>query len=277
MVWLDGALVPEHEARISPFDHGLTTGDGCFETLVTYWRMPFAFTRHYERLVRSAEGMGMKGIPSKEALLEAVKAVVGQNGFVDPVRIRMTITGGLSGLGLSRSGERCTSLVCAVPAPVFDESAKVWTVSGRRNERSAVAGLKTISCAEDVAALLEAQAQGADEALFANTKGDVCEGAGSNIFWVRDGVVHTPSLECGALAGITRGLVMELCGELGMKVAEVEEPMNVLDTADEVFLTSTAREVQPVAILNGRRLFAGATTLRLRKAYKDMVEDDLDP
>lgn len=277
MVWLNGRLLPEHEASISPFDHGLTTGDGCFETLVTYWRMPFAFTRHYNRLLHSAEGLGIRGVPSREVLFEAVKSVIGENGFVDPVRIRMTVTGGVSGLGSDRSDAPCTSLVCAVQAPVFGETARVRAVAATRNEHSAVAGLKTTSYAENVVALLEARAQGDDEAIMGNTKGDVCEGTGSNIFWVREGRVYTPPLESGALAGITRGLVMELCGELGIKVVEADEPMAMLDTVEEVFLTSTTREVQPVAAVNGRRVYPGATTLRLRKAYKEMLEDDLDP
>lgn len=277
LVWLNGAFVPENEAFISPFDHGITTGDGCFETLVSYLRTPFAFTRHYNRLLASAKGLGIAGLPSKETLFKASRTLIVDNNLVDPIRIRITVTGGIAGLGSDRMDSPCTCMVCVMPAPDLGEAAKVQVIAATRNEKSAVVGLKTTSYAENVVALMEAHEQGASEAIFGNTQGFVCEGTGSNIFWVADGTVYTPPLSAGALGGITRELTLELCAQLGIPVVEAEEPLSILDTVQEAFLTSTTREVQPIIGLNGRRLLPGATTLRLRKAYKDLVEDDLDP
>ncbi len=277
IVWLNGVFLPENEALISPFDHGVTTGDGCFETLVSYRLTPFAFTRHYNRLVASAKGLGITDIPSKEALFKASKTLIQENRLVDPIRVRITITGGLAGLGSDRANVPCTALICVTQAPDLGETCKVQCVPYTRNEKSAVVGLKTTSYAENVVALIEAHDKGASEAIFANTQGHVCEGTGSNIFWVDKGTVYTPPLASGALNGVTRGLAIELCKKLHIPVVEIDAPMSVLDEVQEAFLTSTTREVQPIIGLNGRRLLPGATTLRLRKAYKDMVDDDLDP
>lgn len=276
-VWLNGSLVPEHEALVSPFDHGLTTGDGCFETLVTCYGTPFAFTRHYHRLLASAEGLGIEGVPARETLFKASRMVLVENRMVDPVRVRITVTSGKAGLGSDRGEGPCTVLVCALPAPDLGETAVVRTVPYVKNERSAVAGLKTISYAENVVALAQARRQGAGEAILGNTKGMICEGTGSNICWVSEGAVHTPPLSSGALNGITRGLMMELCRGLNIPVEETDAPMEMLESFEEVFLTSSTREIQPVVGIDDRRLLPGATTLRLRKAYKDMIEDDLDP
>lgn len=277
IVWLNGNLVPEGEALISPFDHGLTAGDGCFETLVTYWKTPFAFTRHYNRLLISAEKMGIKNLPDKAELFKAAKMVIEENKLVDPVRVRITVTGGIAGLDYDREAVAGTVLVCAAQAPDLGESCKVGVAPYSRNEGSATAGINTISRIENVLVLMEARERGRGEAIMGNTKGNLCEGSGSNIFWVKDGTVCTPPLSAGILPGITRELVLELCGELGIPVKEADAPMSMLETVQEVFLTSTTREVQPVVGIDDRRLFPGATTLRLRKAYKDMVEDDLDP
>lgn len=276
-VWLNGTLVSEREACISPFDHGLTVGDGCFETMVTCLRAPFAFTRHYHRLLASAEGLGIEGIPSKETLFKASRMLIEENGLVDPARVRITVTAGKAGLGSDRGKGPCTVLVCALPAPHPGETAVVHTVPWVRNERSPLAGLKTTSYAENVMALAYARRHGAQEAILGNTKGMICEGTGSNFCWVSDGAVHTPPLSSGALGGITRALMMELCRELNIPVMETDAPMEMLETIDEAFLTSTTREIQPIAGIDDRRLLPGATTIRLRKAYKDMVEDDLDP
>ncbi len=123
------------------------------------------------------------------------------------------------------------------------------TVAWPRNERGAVAGLKTTSYAENVVALAEAKRRGATEAVLPNTQGHLCEGTGSNVFYVVDGDLRTPTLASGCLAGVTRDLVLEWCG-----AREVDEPLEVVERASEVFLTSTTRDVQGVSRWDDRDL-----------------------
>ena len=132
------------------------------------------------------------------------------------------------------------------PARHFDGAAVLATVPWARNERSAVAGAKTTSYAENVVALAYAHERGADEALFLDTRGNVCEGTGTNVFWVRDGRIVTPALSTGCLAGVTRALVVEWCG-----AEEVETDLDELASAAEVFLTSSTRDVQAVRAVDG--------------------------
>ena len=142
-----------------------------------------------------------------------------------------------------------------------------------RNERGAVAGLKTTSYAENVVALAYAAERGAGEAMFANMAGNLCEGTGSNVFYVVDGELRTPTLASGCLAGITRALLVEWCG-----VREVDEPVEVLARADEVFLASTTRDVQPVRRCDGRDLGrAGPVTRARRQGVGRAEAADLDP
>jgi branched-chain amino acid aminotransferase len=150
----------------------------------------------------------------------------------------------------------------------------VVVVPWPRNERSALAGLKTISYAENVVALAYAKARGAGEALFANLGGDLCEGTGTNVFVGRDGRLVTPPLSSGCLPGVTRDLLIEL-----VEVVEEVMPVAGLAQVDEAFLSSSTREVQPIAAINGRRLAGapGPLTKAAADAFRELVERDLDP
>lgn len=148
------------------------------------------------------------------------------------------------------------------------------TVPWTRNERGALAGLKTTSYAENVVALARAHAQGASEALFGNTVGQLCEGTGSNVFVVLDGQLHTPPVASGCLAGITRALAVEWCGAL-----ETELHLDVLGHAEEIFLTSTLRDVQAVHRVDGRELPGGPgpVTAKAMRVFEERAGNDLDP
>jgi branched-chain amino acid aminotransferase len=251
-VWLDGELLDPGDARVPVFDHGLTVGDGVFETLRTApepgrdrW-VPFAVRRHLARLRRSLAGLGLELDRSDDELRGAMQAVAER--LAGPGRVRLTVTGGAGPLGSGRTGSRLTVFVAGAEADGWPETGACVTVPWRRNEHSAVAGLKTTSYAENVIALAHAQQQGADEALLANTVGDLCEGTGSNVFYVLDGRLRTPTLASGCLAGVTRALVLEWCGG-----EEVDAPLaEVAAGASEVFLVSTTRDVQPVLRWDGR-------------------------
>jgi branched-chain amino acid aminotransferase len=276
-VWVDGALVDAADARVSPFDHGLLVGDGVFETLRVYGRKPFAWRRHLDRLEYSARGLGLVP-PARETLRTAALAVLDANGF-EEARVRITVTGGVQPLGSERTDTPVTVVVAATEVREVASSIDVVVVPWTRNERGATAGLKTISYAENVRALAYAQERGAGEALFANNRDELCEATGSNVFVVRDGRVATPPADAGCLLGVTRALVIELCGELSIPCEEVALPVDALARADEAFLTSTVREVQPVTTVDGRPLPAapGPVTRRLRAAFRDLVARDLDP
>jgi branched-chain amino acid aminotransferase len=277
VLWLDGRLVPASEAHVSPFDHGLLVGDGVFETLRVYDGVPFAWTRHHERLVRSAAGLGL-GVPGTTDLRAAVDAVLTANGLTE-ARIRLTVTGGPSPPGSERGDGPPTVIVVAGPATPWPPTIDVVTVPWTRNERGAVAGLKTTSYAENVRALAYARERDAGEAIFLNTRGELCEATGSNVFVVRDGVVRTPPGSAGCLLGVTRALVLELCTEHGIPAEEAALAPTALEQADEAFLTSSTREVQPIARTDERALPAapGATTDKLSGLLSELIARDADP
>jgi branched-chain amino acid aminotransferase len=276
-VWVDGALVAAAEARISPFDHGLLVGDGVFETMRVYGGMPFAWTRHLARLAHSAAGLGLS-VPDGAALRTAAAAVLAANGH-DEARLRITLTGGVAPLGSERGPGGPTVIVASSPVRPWPATVRVVVVPWVRNDRGATAGLKTTSYAENVRALAHAHERGASEAVFANTRDELCEATGSNVFLVRDGVVATPPGSSGCLLGVTRALVLELATAGGFTVDESPLPMGALRGADEVFLTSTTREVQPVSYVDGLALAAapGPVTAMLATAFEDLVGRDLDP
>ena len=276
IVSISGTLVDESEALISPFDHGLLVGNGVFETLGVYDSVPFAWRRHYERLVRSAAGLDL-AVPSSDDLRSRADAVLAANDLSD-ARLRITVTGGPSPLGSARGDAPPTVIVVTTPAGSWPAAVELVTVPWPRNERGAMAGLKTISYAENVRALAYAAEQGGGEAVFANTRGELCEGTGANVFLVRDGVLRTPSTESGCLAGVTRALVLELAEQLGIAAQERALPMDALADAEEVFITSSTREIQPASSVDGRTIPApGPVTEHLSSAFADLVASNPDP
>ncbi len=276
-VWLDGALVAADAARISPFDHGFLVGDGVFETIRVYGGKPFAWTRHLDRLEHSAAGLGLS-VPDRDRLRAAAADVLVANGH-DEARLRITLTGGVAPLGSERGGAGPTVVVASSALHPWPDSVRVVVVPWVRNDRGATAGMKTTSYAENVRALAYAHERGASEAIFANTRDELCEATGSNVFVVRDDAIVTPAGSSGCLLGVTRALVIELAEQEAIAVDESPLPLDALHAADEAFLTSTTREVQPIAAVDDRPLpaVAGAVTTRLADAFTALVARDLDP
>jgi branched-chain amino acid aminotransferase len=273
-IWVNGGLHDAAAATVSVLDHGLTVGDGVFETVKATGGRTFALTRHLDRLTRSARGLGLPD-PDLDEVRHACAAVL-EACPVPLGRLRITYTGGLSPLGSDRGDAGPTLVVAVGETARRPDTTAVITVPWTRNERSAVAGLKTTSYAENVVALARAHEQGASEALFGNTVGRLCEGTGSNVFVVLDGELHTPPVTSGCLAGITRALAVEWAG-----ARETDLPLDVLDRADEVFLTSTLRDVQAVVRVDGRGLAAepvpGPVTAKAMRIWDERAADDLDP
>lgn len=243
-VWINGQVLPTDEARISPFDHGMTVGDGVFETLKIVGTVPFAMSRHLRRLERSATALGLE-VPDADLVRAAAAEVIEANG-VDGGRLRITLTGGPGPMGSNRGDEGTTLLLAVSELAHSEQGTDVMTVEWTRNERGALTGLKTTSYAENVMALARAAAADASEAIFANTAGNLCEGTGTNIFVGIEGRLVTPPLSAGPLAGITRDLVLEVTDAV-----EEDLPLDVLFDADEAFLTSSTRDVQAIASVDG--------------------------
>ena len=271
-VWLDGRLVAPDEARVSAFDHGLTVGDGVFETLRVYGGVPFALRRHLDRLGRSAAGLGL-ALPERSVLERACAEVVEAGGGGD-ARLRLTVTGGPGPLGSARGPGPPTVLAAVAPLAAPSPAAAVAVAPWPRNERGALAGLKTTSYAENVVVLAWARERGAEEAVVTDTTGRLCEGTGANVFVVHGDRVRTPALSSGCLAGVTRELVLERTG-----AEEADLDLDDLAGADEAFLTSSTREVQPIASVDGRALPAvpGPCTTAAAADFRALVNSDLDP
>jgi len=274
-VWLDGAMLDSDAAQVSVFDHGLTVGDGVFETAKVLGGVPFALTRHLDRLAASARGLGLEP-PDGDLLRRAVAETLAANAehHETPLRLRITLTGGTSPLGSDRGDGGRTLVVALAPMASWAPTAKVVVVPWTRNERAATAGIKTTSYADNVVALAHAKARGATEALLMNTAGLLCEGTGSNVFVVLDGDLVTPPLSSGCLAGVTRALVLEWTGAVERDVSP-----GALLGADEVFLTSSTRDVQGVHAV-GDDVYVGApgpVTAEVAGVFADRAAGDIDP
>lgn len=276
-VWVDGTLVGAAAPSVSAIDHGITVGDGAFETAKIDQGVPFAVARHLARLDATMRGLGLP--PADHARIrQGIVAVLAAGPPMDFGRLRWTVTGGRGPLGSDRLGSELTYIVTAGPQERPPASGAVVTVPWVRNERAATAGLKTTSYADNVVALAHAQERGALEAIFANTRGELCEGTGSNVFVVVDGILRTPPLRSGALAGIGRALTIQWCRAEGLEVREESLPLGVLETAEEVFLTSSIKDVMAVHSVDGRPLPApGPVTARVLEIFRRYAAQTSEP
>lgn len=257
-VWLNGKLVREDEARISPFDRGLLLADGVFETMRCYGGRCYRSEAHLARL---REGCAHLRLPFPEGLGEAVRDTLRANGLVDAA-VRITLTRGPGGRGASpRGAGPPTVLVTAVPVPEAPASVRVVTVPFPRTDLS---GVKTVSYVSNVMARIHAEEAGADDALFVDSAGFVVEATQANVFAFLGDALVTPPLRSGCLPGVTRADVLALAGpsaqERDLTVAE-------LTRADEVFLTASVSEVVPVIAIDGALVAKGEPGPRTRALH----------
>lgn len=276
-IWIDGQLIAADDASLSANDHGVTVGNGVFESLKIVsdragQRHPFAVTRHLARLHRSAAAMSLTVPLDDDAVRAALAAVVDANP--EAGRVRLTVTGGSGPPGADLRGRAGSLIIAATAMTPWPPTTSVATVPWRRNEHSPIVGVKTTSYAENVIALQYAHDRDAAEAVFANTAGQLCEGAGSNVFIVLDGRLVTPPLSSGCLAGVTRELLLEI-----VDVAEQDLPLEALRAADEAFLSSSTRGVHPIERVDGRSLPAcpGPLTTGAAAAFAALVAETVDP
>lgn len=288
-VHLNGRLVPEEAARISPYDRGFTLGDAVFETLRAYAGRPFGLDEHLERLKRSCEAAR---IPLDVApLRRAVDEVIRANGFVKPhdphappaaagladAAVRITVTRGIGGRGASPKGVGApTVVVTASPVTVPPETYEkgLTLVSARRHRVPATSldpGIKSTNYLVHVLARIEAEEAGADDALFLDAQGHVVEATQANVFAIREGRLLTPPLEAGCLPGATRTALMKLANAVGLVAHERALTVADLQAADEVFLSASVTEVAPVVSVDGKAVgsgMPGRLTRMLHEAYR---------
>ncbi len=257
----DGDLVDSN--RREPVDSDFSVADGVFETMKVTPNGPFALTRHIDRLTSSARELGLAEL-DEEILRIGVDEVVAANALDVGAFGRMRIT---------YSSSPAILVISVVPTDAWPEETSFVTVPWTRAADSALAHLKTTSYAECVVALNAARLAGASEAVFANTRGELCEGATTNVFVVADGAVMTPPLSSGCLPGVTRQLVIEWFG-----ADERPLPIDILREADEVFVTSSTRSVHPVLRADDRTWrIAGPVSRDLRASFEDQAARDQDP
>ena len=277
-VWLgtgsEGAMVAPDDATISAFDHGFTVGDGIFETMKAIDGRLFLWPWHLERLHTSADRMGI-GLPADEVLTSIVTAVAAEYAHEnnDTARVRLTISAGLGPLGSARLLSEPTVCCAATEIPVRSGSARLQVASWPRNERSPLAGVKSTSYAENVLALARARAANADESMFFNTAGELCEGTGANVFIVLGGQVLTPPVEAGLLAGVTRRFVLALADGV-LDIQERTITREEFESAEEIFITSTFQDVRAVTAVDARQLAAGVVTAEVMRRFAAAAEQE---
>jgi branched-chain amino acid aminotransferase len=262
-VYVNGRFHAREEAAVSVFDHGLLYGDGVFEGIRCYDGRVFRLPEHVRRLYASAHAICLALPIDEDAMTEVVLATCRENGIRDGY-VRLVVTRGVGDLGVDP--RRCTrgpGIICiAEPRlTVYDERSapglRVVTVAHRRVAPDALCpSIKSLNYLNNVLARIEATQRGADEAVLLDAQGYVAEGTVDNLFVVRGARLLTPWTSTN-LAGITRSTVMDLARSIGLAVEE--RPFALFDvwTADEVFMTGTAIEIQPVVEVDGRRIGAG--------------------
>ena len=275
--WMNGAMVEPGDPQLRVDDHGVLVGDGVFETLLVVrdgeGAAAFAVQRHLDRLRRSARALRFD-CPYTDGDLRAAIAQCLKTAPGSGV-VRITVTSGGGALGSSRGrGPGSTIVVTGNQPPAYPPGTAVAIVPFCRNERGAMAGVKTTSYAENVLALDLAREQGASEAIFADTQGRVSEGTGSNIFWSDGHRLHTPPLDTGCLAGVTRALLLER-----LDVAETHLQVQELPRVPEAFLASSTRVVQSIGRIDDTDLpvVDGPLTTDAAKVMASLIATEVDP
>jgi branched-chain amino acid aminotransferase len=282
-VYVNGRISPADQAVVPVYDHGFVYGEGVYETLRTYNRVPFLYDRHMRRLRQSAERL-LLDVPFDDAtLLEWIGRTIAAAGELDQAYIRILLTRGVGDLNYDPKSTPTPTTVIIVkpfeaPAPrVFADGIRISLVDMLRNHPKSVNPvIKSNNLLNNALAMQAAYRAGAEEALMCNYRGELTECSQANFFMVRGGAALTPTSAAGLLEGVTRAFIFELGTELGIDVREEVLLPADLETADEMFITSTTRELSPVVQVDDRVVGSGKpgpVTKRLLELYQRRAQE----
>lgn len=277
IVWMNGEIVAEADARISLLDHGFLYGDSVYEAVRTFGGRPFLLEAHLSRLAHSAEGVGI-ALPA--ALPGAIDAVLSRSSGERLLRI--IVTRGIGPMGYAIVADQMpTLIVMSRPVPTFsldhyNNGIALAVVGVQRNARQSLdPSLKTSNLLNVRLAYMEARRAGADDAVLLNAGGEVTEASGSNVFAIHGNTLWTPPVDAGILEGCTRAFVLgQVAPAVGVATKQDPMPLAALEQADELFITSTTRSILPVSRLDGRIVGEGrrgCVTTRLMQAFERIV------
>lgn len=280
-VYLNGEFVESDSAMISVFDQGFLYGDGIFESFRSVGDKLYQFSKHYQRLLQSAEALCYPLTLSQQELEKILLELRRRNGL-NEAYYRITITRGKGQIGFQRSMENDLTLLVigrefqGLDDACYQQGIQLRVAQTRRNAPEAInPKIKSTSNLNSLLGKLEARAAGAFEVIMLNNKDQICEGASSNIFWVKDQWIFTPDASTGLLEGVTRSTIMRLCEEqMNLRVISGEFKLQDLKFSDEVFITSTSLEVMPVIKIDDFTInqgLVGPVAKGLREAlHRDM-------
>lgn len=274
---VNGSVVPAEEARVSVLDNGFTFGDAVYETLRTYGGRPFELGRHLARLRASAARLGFSIPEDDRGLEERLLALLARAANAESY-IRLIVSRGVGDISyhFERMGRPTVVMVVKpfepYPDAAYRDGIDVAVVDVRRNHPRALdPAIKSCNLLNNILAVREAQARGAEEALLLNDKDELAEGSSTNVFLVKGDTVVTPPLAAGILAGVTRDVLLGLLREQDIPCRETPVPVGDLGAADEAFLTSSTREVMPIRAVDGRPVGdgrPGPVTRRILAAFR---------
>ena len=285
-IFIDGKYYSERDAKVSVFDHGLLYGDGIFEGIRIYHGRVFKLKEHIDRLFCSAKAILLTVPMSHEAIMRATVETCRKNKLHDGY-IRLLVTRGVGNLGLNPNKCKKASIIIIAdkiqlyPPEYYEKGMEIVTVPTTRNLHSALnPAIKSLNYLNNILAKIEANNAGCEEAIMLNSEGFVAECTGDNVFIVKNGELFTPPLSAGALYGITRGTVMDIAREAGLKVSEPTLTRYDLFNADECFLTGSGAEIVPVVKIDARiigRGKPGKMTRMLTQRYHALTKVSGEP
>jgi branched-chain amino acid aminotransferase len=282
-VYLNDRIVPESEALVSVTDRGFLFGDGVFETLRSYGGRPFMLSAHLERFVRSAHALGIRLTKTEAAIRDALMQSLDACGLKDAY-IRIMVSRGSGPAGHDPKALTEPTFVIVVrqftpyPEQYYTEGVRLIVSRTRRNPPEALnPAIKSANFLNNILAKGEASEAGAYDALMLNMAGKVAECTVSNIFFARGGELHTPSLDCGILDGVTRKVAIMLARRMGIEVREGSYEPHEIYSADEVFTTSSTTEVLPVRMVDAAVFQPGALARALKKEYEALALSGKEP
>jgi len=282
-VYVNGTIAPADQAVVPVYDHGFVYGEGVYETLRTYNRVPFLYDRHLRRLRQSAERLLLDVPFDNASLLRAIEQTVAAAGELNEAYIRVLLTRGVGELSYDVKATPTPSLVIIVkpneepPARMATDGIRISLVDVLRNHPGSVNPIiKSNNLLNNALAMQAAYRRGAEEALMCNYRGEISECSQSNFFMVRDGAALTPKSAAGLLEGVTRAFIFEVGRDVGVPVRDEVLLPNDLETADEAFITSTTRELSPVTRIDDRVIGSGKPgpiTMKLWEGYKRRAQE----